>query len=158
MELYRDMRKCLFSWYSSIYSPTFGIIFWNKTCYSGNGQQASLSRSCWVFGFIEASYRGSHLTSKTSVYKKHTQTAPQRYTHSKSLAKIDILQALHLPYADKHWLWVNAAHTPWDSDTFLHLSALQCQYFEWGVSPRQTVWLWKEGVDFLLSFHAMIVQ
>lgn len=102
-ELYRDMRKCLFSWYSSIYGPMFGIIFWNKTRYSGNGQQASLSRSCWVFGFMEASYRGSHLTSKTSAYKKHTQTAPQRYTHSKSLAKIDILQALRLPSADKHY-------------------------------------------------------
>ncbi len=52
------------------------------------------------------------------MYKIHTQTASLRYTHGKSSAKIDILQALRLPSADKHCLWVNTAHTPWDSATF----------------------------------------
>lgn len=47
--------------------------------------------------FTEVIYRGSDLTSKTSVYKKHERTASQRYTHSKGLAKIHTLQALRLP-------------------------------------------------------------
>ncbi len=69
---------------------------------------------------MEGSYQCSDLTPKTSVCKRHTQTAFQRYTHIKSLAKIDIQQTLRLPSADKHCLWVNAAHTLWDSAT-LHV-------------------------------------
>ena len=68
--------------------------------------------------FMEVIYRGSDLTSKTSVYKKHTQMALQRYTHSKSLAKIDTLPALRLPWVDKHCPWVKASRTPWDLTTF----------------------------------------